>query len=247
MIPPGAIMPRIGHQVASRAVTADPDHRRLARGEPRAARPAPDRPPGITAGVLVQRPVLERHADETRRHRLPVRRGRRRSADEQIGARARGAALRGRGPSDASRERRHDQRCKRRGEARAPMVRIPADTSARHPASATAMQTSERTMEALGAHRPGRDHRLLGRRQVDRDGRVRGRGLLLRRQPALGDDPLARRAVHARRLQGRPRRGRLRRARRRATSRGWRRSSTTSARSGVATACCSWRPTSRRC
>ena len=50
---------------------------------------------------------------------------------------------------------------------------------------------------------------------------LRGRRLLLRRQPAAGDDPLARRAVHARGLQGRARRGRLRRARRRATSTAW--------------------------
>ena len=36
---------------------------------------------------------------------------------------------------------------------------------------------------------PGRHHRLLGGRQVDGDGRLRGRGLLLRRQPAARDDP----------------------------------------------------------
>ena len=75
-------------------------------------------------------------------------------------------------------------------------------------------QTVRAGVEALRAHRSGRHHRLLGRREVDGDGRLRGRGLLLRRQPALGDDPLAGRAVHARGLQGRPRRGRLRRARR---------------------------------
>ena len=65
-----------------------------------------------------------------------------------------------------------------------------------------------------GADGSRRDHRLLGRREVDRDGRVRGRGLLLRRQPALGDDPLAGRAVHAHGLEGRARGGRVRRARR---------------------------------
>ena len=41
--------------------------------------------------------------------------------------------------------------------------------------------------------RSRRDLRLLGRRQVVGDERVRGRRLLLRRQPAGGDDPLARR------------------------------------------------------
>ena len=58
-------------------------------------------------------------------------------------------------------------------------------------------------------------------------------GLLLRRQPAAGDDPRARRAVHARGLQGRARGGRLRRARRRRTSRRCARCSTTSTRLGV--------------
>ena len=66
----------------------------------------------------------------------------------------------------------------------------------------------------IGADRPGHHHRLLRRREVDGDGRVRGRGLLLRRQPPLGDDPDAGRAVHAQRLQGRPGGGRLRRSRR---------------------------------
>ena len=57
------------------------------------------------------------------------------------------------------------------------------------------------TADRVGADRSGGHHRVLGRRQVDRDGGVRGRGLLLRRQPALGDDPLAGRAVHARRAR----------------------------------------------
>ena len=57
----------------------------------------------------------------------------------------------------------------------------------------------------------GRDHGLFGGRKVDRDGRVRGRGLLLRRQPALGDDPLAGGAVHALGVEGCLRGGRLRR------------------------------------
>ena len=56
---------------------------------------------------------------------------------------------------------------------------------------------------------PRGDHGLLRRRQVDRDERVRGRGVLLRRQPAAGDDPLARGPVRARGLEGRARRGRL--------------------------------------
>ena len=67
----------------------------------------------------------------------------------------------------------------------------------------------------LGPDRPGDHHRVLGRRQVDRDGRLRGRGLLLRGQPALGDDPVARRPVHARGLEGAARGGRVRRPRRR--------------------------------
>ena len=48
-----------------------------------------------------------------------------------------------------------------------------------------------------------------GAGQVDGDERVRGRRLLLRRQPAAGDDPLARRAVPARGLEGRARGGRV--------------------------------------
>ena len=60
------------------------------------------------------------------------------------------------------------------------------------------------------APRRPRDHlRALRRREVVGDERVRGRGLLLRRQPAGGDDPLARRAVHARGLEGRARRRRV--------------------------------------
>ena len=57
--------------------------------------------------------------------------------------------------------------------------------------------------------------RLLRRRQVLGDERVRGRGLLLRRQPAAGDDPLARGAVPPRGLEGGARVRRLRPARRR--------------------------------
>ena len=72
-----------------------------------------------------------------------------------------------------------------------------------------------RARAAQPARGPRRHHRLLRRGQVDRDGRVRGRRLLLRRQPAAGDDPLARRAVHAPGLEGRARRGRVRRPRRR--------------------------------
>ena len=84
---------------------------------------------------------------------------------------------------------------------------------------------------------------LLGRRQVDGDGRLRGRGLLLRRQPAAGDDPRARRAVRARGLEGRARGRRLRRARRRllrGAARGARRPRR---RWGCATACSSSTPT----
>ena len=62
----------------------------------------------------------------------------------------------------------------------------------------------------LGAQRRG---------QVERHERLRGRGLLLRRQPAGGDDPLAQRAVHARGLEGRAGRGRVRLARRRVPGR----------------------------
>ena len=46
--------------------------------------------------------------------------------------------------------------------------------------------------------RPRHHHRLLRRRQVAGDGLLRGRGLLLRRQPAAGDDRRARRPVRAR-------------------------------------------------
>ena len=94
---------------------------------------------------------------------------------------------------------------------------------------------------------PRGHHGLLGRGQVDGDGRVRGRRLLLRRQPAAGDDPLARRAVHARGLEGRARGGRLRRARRRllrGAARGARRPRP---RWASRTASCSSTPTSRRC
>ena len=100
----------------------------------------------------------------------------------------------------------------------------------------------------LAPRGPRRHHRLLRRRQVDGDGRLRGRGLLLRRQPAAGDDPLARRAVHARGLEGRARGGRLRRARRRVL-RGAA-STVLDELDGAgrrATACCSSTPTSRRC
>ncbi len=61
----------------------------------------------------------------------------------------------------------------------------------------------------------GRDHRALRRRQVGGDRRLRGRRLLLRRQPAAADDRQPRRALPPRGQRRRARRGRLRRARRR--------------------------------
>ena len=75
---------------------------------------------------------------------------------------------------------------------------------------------------------PGRDHRPLRRRQVGGDRRLRGRRLLLRRQPAAADDRQPRRAVPPRGQRRRARRGRLRRARRRLLRRPARRCSTSS-------------------
>ena len=65
------------------------------------------------------------------------------------------------------------------------------------------------------AGRALRDHRLLGRREVGGDRRVRGLRVLLRRQPAAADDRRARRALSPRRLERPPRRRRHRRPRRR--------------------------------
>ena len=65
------------------------------------------------------------------------------------------------------------------------------------------------------AGRPVRDHRLLGRRQVGGDRRLRGLRLLLRRQPAAADDRVARRALPPRGQRRAPRGGRHRRPRRR--------------------------------
>ena len=90
-------------------------------------------------------------------------------------------------------------------------------------------------------------HRLLRGRQVDGDERLRGRRLLLRRQPAAGDDRQPDRAVRPRGLEGRARRGRLRRARRRVLRGARRPCSTTSSGSGSPTACCSSTPRTRRC
>ena len=83
----------------------------------------------------------------------------------------------------------------------------------RHQARASPFR--ERTDRCVASAGPRHHHGLLRRRQVHGDERVRGRGLLLRRQSAAGDDPLTCRAVRARGLQGRARRGCIRRARRR--------------------------------
>ena len=83
------------------AVAADADHRRLAGGQPgeQGQQHRVDGA-GVAAGVLMQRPVLERDADETGRHRLA--RGRRRDAGaEHVGAR-------GDRPRQDEPERRHD-------------------------------------------------------------------------------------------------------------------------------------------
>ena len=86
----------------------------------------------------------------------------------------------------------------------------------------------------------------LRRRQVDGDERLRGRRLLLRRQPAAGDDPRAGRAVRPRGLEGRARGGRLRRARRRLLRSAARRARRPRGARRCATACCSSTPTTRR-
>ena len=100
------------------------------------------------------------------------------------------------------------------------------------PRSASApSRTVREARRRAAAAGPRGDHGLLRRGQVDGDERVRGRRLLLRRQPAAGDDPLAGGAVRARGLEGRARRRRLRRARRRLLRGAAARSSTTSTRS----------------
>ena len=53
------------------------------------------------------------------------------------------------------------------------------------------------------AQGPRRHHRLLRGREVDGDERLRGRGLLLRRQPAAGDDPRPRRPLPPPGVEGR--------------------------------------------
>ena len=160
---------------------------------------------------------------------------RQRGSGGRIGARA--AACTGPCCTHTTRSRRASAST-RQASTRAPW-RPQADTPS-HPA-----RPCERGR--VRADRSRHHHRLLGGREVDRDGRLRGRGLLLRRQPALGDDPHAGRAVHARGIEGGPGGGRLRRA-------GWQllrgadaRCSTRCARRGRTTACCSSRPTSRRC
>ena len=99
----------------------------------------------------------------------------------------------------------------------------------------------------LGAHRSGCDHRVLGRREVDRDGGVRGRRVLLRGQPAAGDDPLAGRSVHALGREGGARGGRLRRSRPRALRGPDRDARRAAVDRRPATGSCSSRPTRRRC
>ena len=73
-----------------------------------------------------------------------------------------------------------------------------------------------------GRHRCGH-HRPLRGRQVGGDRRLRGRRLLLRRQPAAADDQPARRPLPPRGQRRAPRRDRLRRARRRVLRRAPRR------------------------
>ena len=93
--------------------------------------------------------------------------------------------------------------------------RLPPDQAHRTHRQPRAPRGPRAARPCVLARGPGRHHRPLGRRQVDRDGGVRGRRLLLRRQPAAGDDPQPRRPVQPRRVQGRARRGRVRRTRRR--------------------------------
>ncbi len=74
------------------AVAADPHHRRLAgrQAGDKLEQNRVDRE-RIATGVLVQRPVLERHADEARRHRLAAG-GRGDGRGERVSERARGRA-----------------------------------------------------------------------------------------------------------------------------------------------------------
>ena len=113
----------------------------------------------------------------------------------------------------------------------------PGDHRAGQPAERRGARSGRRADGArrcrLAARGPRRHHRLLRRRQVDGDAGLRGRRLLLRRQPAAGDDPRARRAVPARGLEGRARRRRLRRARRRVLRGAAARCSRSSTRAGV--------------
>ena len=104
---------------------------------------------------------------------------------------------------------------------RSPATSTPTSTG-RDAEMANAVRDTGRPPAGLQPRGPRGHLRAVRGRQVERDERLRGRGLLLRRQPARGDDPLAQRAVHARGLQGRARGGRLRLARRRVPRRRWR-------------------------
>ena len=101
-------------------------------------------------------------------------------------------------------------------------------------------------LDGLAARGSRRDLRVLGRRQVHRDGRLRGRRLLLRGQPPAGDDPQPRRAVHARGLEGRARGGRLRRPRRRVLHAAGGRHRRAPRPRAARRASCSWTPTTSR-
>ena len=249
-MPPGRDHPADRPPGAVGAVAADPDRP--------AAGPAPGPCSRARSTGLIgrgSRPVYwcsARYSNETPRNpggmACPVG-----VADTLAESRSRRGRRPGRGASAQPEQRDRAPRdpIERGGEAPRAMVAHRADSRAdgrphRHPCP-RGPSNFEDDCGSVGAHRSGRDHRLLGRRQVDRDGGVRGRGLLLRGQPALGDDPLAGRAVHARGLEGGQRRGGVRRPRRKLLRGAGRRCSTTCAAAASGTGCCSSRPTSRRC
>ena len=136
--------------------------------------------------------------------------------------------------------------CTRTCTARRVTGRDPTTVTAARPARSRGVTGADRrapraTVEPRG---PRGHHRLLRRRQVDGDGRLRGRRLLLRRQPAAGDDPRRSSScscTRARRSSARrssPTCAAASSSTRCATC------STTCARTACATACCSSTPTS---
>ena len=129
----------------------------------------------------------------------------------------------------------------------------PASWRARSTSSCTGSASDGEGKSRRGERRrrqergPGRDHRPLRGRQVGGDRRLRGRRLLLRRQPAAADDRQPRRAVPPRGQRRRARRGRLRRARRRLLRRPGPGARRPRGRRAAGRSSSSSRPTRRRC